>query len=205
MKTTKNIIAVSNTINADQIDITQFNFFRNARLPSLLAAMTLSLSFISSTVNAEATGTQDVKKGYRYIEYKGVANTTGTTNQDASESKDVPKTTGPNSQEPNDSHSAKDSDVKTTDHGGSITNSGANEKGENSAQPVSKPTDGKGKFPSFAQADINNDHYITKDELQNFPYLLQVFDKVDAGSDGKLEDHEYQNLLLETKREGEVR
>jgi len=205
MKTTKNIVAVSNTINADQIDITQFNFFRNARLPSLLAAMTLSLSFISSTVNAEATGTQDVKKGYRYIEYKGVANTTGTTNQDVSESKAVPKTTGPNSQEPNDSHSAKDSDVKTTDHGGATTNSGANEKGENSAQPVSKPTDGKGKFPSFAQADINNDHYITKDELQNFPYLLQVFDKVDAGSDGKLEDHEYQNLLLETKREGEVR
>jgi len=73
------------------------------------------------------------------------------------------------------------------------------------SQPVSKPNDGKGILPTFAQADINKDHYITKDELQNFPYLLQVFDKVDAGKDGKLEDHEYQNLLLETKREGEVR
>jgi hypothetical protein len=205
MKTTKNIVAVSNTRDTDRIDITQFNFLRNARLPSLLAAMTISLSFISSTVNAEATGTQDVKKGYRYIEYKGAANTTGTANQEASESKGVPKTAGPNSQEPNDSHPAMDSDAKTTDHGESITNSGANKNGENTAQPVSKPTDGKGKFPSFAQADINKDHYITKDELQNFPYLLQVFDKVDAGSDGKLEDHEYQNLLLETKREGEVR
>jgi len=41
--------------------------------------------------------------------------------------------------------------------------------------------------------------------LKNFPYLLQVFDKVDAGKDGKLEQHEYQNLEMETKREGEIR
>jgi hypothetical protein len=45
---------------------------------------------------------------------------------------------------------------------------------------------------------------VTKDELKNFPYLLQVFDKVDAGKDGKLEQHEYQNLKMETKREGEI-
>jgi EF hand len=72
-------------------------------------------------------------------------------------------------------------------------------------EPVSKPADGKGKLPTFAQADVNGDHNITKDELQNFPYLLQVFDKVDASHDGKLEQHEYQNLEMETKREGEVK
>ncbi len=61
-----------------------------------------------------------------------------------------------------------------------------------------------GKLPSFAQVDVNGDHYITKDELQNFPELLQVFDKIDAGKDGKLEQHEYQNLEMETIREGEI-
>jgi hypothetical protein len=71
--------------------------------------------------------------------------------------------------------------------------------------PVKKPDDGKGKLPTFAEADVNGDHSVTKKELQNFPYLLQVFDKVDAGHDGKLEQHEYQNLEMETKREGEVR
>lgn len=71
-------------------------------------------------------------------------------------------------------------------------------------EPVIKPADGKGKLPTFAQADNNDDHFVTKLELQNFPYLLQVFDKVDAGNDGRLEQHEYQNLKMETKREGET-
>jgi EF hand len=75
---------------------------------------------------------------------------------------------------------------------------------DNKKDPVSKPADGKGKLPTFAQADVNGDHYITKNELNNFPYLLQVFDKVDAGKDGKLEQHEYQSLKMETKREGEI-
>jgi len=72
-------------------------------------------------------------------------------------------------------------------------------------EPVTKPTDGKGVYPTFSEADIDGDHYITKYELKNYPYLLQVFDKVDAGKDGKLEQHEYQNLEMETKREGEIR
>jgi len=72
-------------------------------------------------------------------------------------------------------------------------------------EPAKKSDDGKGKLPTFEQADINGDHYVTKSELKNFPYLLQVFDKVDAGHDGKLEQHEYQNLEMETKREGEVK
>jgi hypothetical protein len=71
--------------------------------------------------------------------------------------------------------------------------------------PAKKAADGKGNLPTFEQADINGDHLVTKSELQNFPYLLQTFDKVDAGNDGKLEQHEYQNLKMETKREGEVK
>jgi len=79
------------------------------------------------------------------------------------------------------------------------------EKQSTTTEPVKNTDDGKGNLPTFAQADINGDHYVTKDELKNFPFLLQVFDKVDAGHDGKLEQHEYQNLEMETKREGEVK
>ncbi|WP_347989581.1 EF-hand domain-containing protein [Methylomonas sp. AM2-LC] len=68
-----------------------------------------------------------------------------------------------------------------------------------------KLADGNGNLPTFSQADSNGDHYVTKDELQNHPSLLQLFDKVDAGHNGKLEQHEYQNLEMETKREGEVK
>lgn len=75
--------------------------------------------------------------------------------------------------------------------------------------PVKKPERDTGEFPSgeipsFSQVDINGDHYVTKDELKNFPELLRVFDKVDAGKDGRLEQHEFQNLEMETKREGEI-
>jgi len=60
-----------------------------------------------------------------------------------------------------------------------------------------------GTYPTFCQLDVNGDHYVTKDELQNFPELLRVFDKIDAGKDGKLEQHEFANLEMETSREGE--
>lgn len=77
---------------------------------------------------------------------------------------------------------------------------------ENSqVNPAKKSSDGKGNMPTFAQADVNGDHFVTKSELLNFPYLLQTFDKVDAGNDGQLEQHEFQNLKMETKREGEVK
>lgn len=94
---------------------------------------------------------------------------------------------------------------------GSMGNGGQNEKkissgiatiaqnatGDNSkSEPVSRPD--SGKFPEFSQADINADHYVTKEELKNFPYLLETFDHVDAGRDGKLEQHEYENLELQT-------
>ena len=41
-----------------------------------------------------------------------------------------------------------------------------------------------------------------KDELAGYPNLLEYFDKVDAGKTDRLEQHEYQNLVMENKREG---
>ncbi|MDP1663827.1 MAG: hypothetical protein Q8L79_01780 [Methylobacter sp.] len=75
--------------------------------------------------------------------------------------------------------------------------------------PVQRPETGTGEFPSptipsFTEIDVNGDHYVTKDELQNFPELLRVFDKIDAGKDGRLEQHEFANLEMETSREGEI-
>jgi hypothetical protein len=55
--------------------------------------------------------------------------------------------------------------------------------------------------PSFQEADKNGDHYVTKDELQGYPYLLKRFDSVDAGKTGRLEEHEYGNLVMEKSRE----
>ncbi|MGZ4969480.1 MAG: hypothetical protein ACXV8O_13465 [Methylobacter sp.] len=80
---------------------------------------------------------------------------------------------------------------------------------EQKISPVKRPEKDtgefpSGEFPSFSQVDVNGDHNVTKDELKNFPELLRVFDKVDAGKDGKLEQHEFQNLEMETTREGEV-
>lgn len=55
--------------------------------------------------------------------------------------------------------------------------------------------------PSFQEADKNGDHYVTKDELQGYPYLLKRFNSVDAGKTGRLEEHEYGNLIMEKSRE----
>ena len=99
----------------------------------------------------------------------------------------------------------KDSSTEKTAGVENATSGEQNSQIDRKIEPVTKPTDGKGVYPTFSQADIDGDHYITKYELKNYPYLLQVFDKVDAGKDGKLEQHEYQNLEMETKREGEVR
>lgn len=57
------------------------------------------------------------------------------------------------------------------------------------------------KSPAFQQVDKNGDHYVTKDELKDDPFLLKHFDMVDAGKDGKLEEHEYENLIMEKRRE----
>lgn len=55
--------------------------------------------------------------------------------------------------------------------------------------------------PTFQQADKNGDHYVSRDELRDYPVLLKRFDEVDAGKDGKLEEHEYGNLVMEKSRE----
>lgn len=55
--------------------------------------------------------------------------------------------------------------------------------------------------PSFREADKNGDHYVTKDELADYPHLLKRFDEVDAGKTGRLEEHEYGNLVMEKSRE----
>ncbi|MFI3137088.1 MAG: EF-hand domain-containing protein, partial [Methylococcaceae bacterium] len=110
--------------------------------------------------------------------------------------------------EANGAATANKSEEKTSS-GESKAGSAESATTEQKISPVKKSEKDSGEFPSgklpsFAQVDVNGDHYITKDELQNFPELLQVFDKIDAGKDGKLEQHEYQNLEMETIREGEV-
>jgi hypothetical protein len=55
--------------------------------------------------------------------------------------------------------------------------------------------------PSFREADKNGDHYVTKEELRDYPFLLKRFDEVDAGKTGRLEEHEYGNLVMEKSRE----
>lgn len=174
MKIRQTIHEVSNTINTSQLDATNLLLFKTFSLPIWVAvAMSISFGFVTQSVRAENTGTEDVHRGYRYIPFIGVENTSGSASQGMKESSTAP---------------VKESSGQSLQ-----------------IDPVSKPTDGKGVFPTFAQADINGDHYLTKYELKNFPYMLQVFDKVDAGKDGKLEQHEYQNLEMETKREGEIR
>jgi len=53
------------------------------------------------------------------------------------------------------------------------------------------------KSPTFKEVDKNGDHYVTKDELADYPALLRHFDTVDAGKTGKLNEHEYGSLILE--------
>jgi hypothetical protein len=53
------------------------------------------------------------------------------------------------------------------------------------------------KSPPFREVDKDGDHYVTKDELADYPDLLRHFDMVDAGKTGKLNEHEYGSLVLE--------
>jgi len=178
--------------------------------------MITSLGFVTKPVRAENTRTEDAHPGYRYIKPKGVDSTTGSAGQGTNESsaaKDTgAKNTNPEEQvkKPKENAGAATTDLSTKDSSTEkpedakkTTSDDQNAQIDQKAEPVAKPKDGKGAFPTFSQADINGDHYITKDELENYPYLLQVFDQIDAGKDGKLEQHEYQNLEMETKRESQ--
>ena len=219
MKTRKSIHEMSNTIITNPLDVTNRPFFKVFSLPIWLAVvMSISLGFVTKPVRAENTGTEDVHPSYRYIKPEGVATSSGSASQGTKESSAAKETgakkTNPDEQakKPTANTSAATTDLSTKDSstekcaGAEKTTSGdQSSQIDRKMEPVTKPTDGKGVYPTFSQADINGDHYITKDELKNFPYLLQVFDKVDAGKDGKLEQHEYQNLEMETKREGEIR
>ncbi|MGZ5007738.1 MAG: hypothetical protein ACXWFI_08460 [Methylobacter sp.] len=68
-------------------------------------------------------------------------------------------------------------------------------------EPTIEHSSGVKATPPFPEVDKNGDHYVTKDELKDYPYLLEHFDSVDAGKDGKLEEHEYENLYMEKERE----
>jgi hypothetical protein len=70
-----------------------------------------------------------------------------------------------------------------------------------SATPAMGNSEPIKETPPFKDADKNGDHYVTKDELSDYPILLKHFDKVDAGKDGRLEEHEYENLGMEAQKE----
>jgi hypothetical protein len=187
MKTRKTIPEISSTINTDQLDQTTLHFFKTFSLPILLIIIGISLSFVTRPVRAES---EDIKLYYRYVPYEGPGSKAGTVGQ----------------QLPKQSSGASETEAKKVE--GSMSGE-QKPSAESKIAPVKKPERDTGEFPSgefpaFSQVDVNGDHYVTKDELQNFPDLLRVFDKVDAGKDGKLEQHEYVNLEMETKREGEI-
>jgi hypothetical protein len=180
MNTKKTIYEMSKAINTRPLVLTKQPLFNRVYLPIYLTvAISLSLGLVTKPVKAETAGAEDIQH-YRNANTPGIENTAGKGHQSTNVSV------------------SKDSGAKK------ISRSEQDSEITRQTEPVRKSVDGKGALPTFAQADMNGDHYITKDELKNFPYLLQVFDKVDAGKDGKLEQHEYQNLKMETKREGEV-
>lgn len=194
-------------IDMNQLDRTNLHFFKVFSSSVLLVIISIGLSFVSQPVRA---GTENIQLYYRYIPYEGPSTTTGTAGQPSKQSSGASGT------------EAKKTDTgeKKAEAGSQAATAGENTQPSKAPKtecpmsggqklPVKKPEKDTGEFPSgdipsFCQVDVNGDHYVTKDELQNFPELLRVFDKIDAGKDGKLEQHEFQNLEMETKREGEI-
>lgn len=220
MKTEKSIHPMSTTIDSNPLNETIRQLIKFFSLPILLAVvMSISFGFVSKPVRAETTGTEGAHPGYKkYIDPKSLAIkpesvSQGTNESSAATDTDAKKTNpGEQAKTLNENTSATTTDLSTKDpskekcaDAEKTTSGEKNSQIDRKIEPVTKPTDGKGAYPTFSQADVNRDNYITKDELKNYPYLLQVFDKIDAGNDGKLEQHEYQNLKMETKREGEIR
>lgn len=231
MEIKKVINDIPDIIDMNQLDQTNLHFFKIFSLPVWLVIISISLSFVTQSVRA---GTEDINLYYRYVPYEGPASTTGTTGQRPKQSSGASDTeakkTGPTEQAKKPSENigqeskepsaatgtsgqapASGSQAPTTSQSTQQSKEPKTEGSMSGEQksPVKKPEKDtgefpSGEFPSFTQVDINGDHYVTKDELKNFPDLLQVFDKIDAGKDGRLEQHEYQNLEMETKREGEV-
>jgi hypothetical protein len=215
-------------IDMNQLDQINLHFFKVFSLPVWLVIISIGLSFIAQPVRA---GTENIQLYYRYIPYEGPSTTTGTAGQPSKQpsgaSDTEAKKTNTGEKKAEAGQAAKEPSATTGTSGQTPASSGtqAATVGENTQPskgpktecpmsggqkpPVKKPEKDTGEFPSgdipsFCQVDVNGDHYVTKDELQNFPELLRVFDKVDAGKDGRLEQHEFQNLEMETKREGEI-
>jgi hypothetical protein len=114
MKTRKTIHEVSNPINTNQLDVTNLQFFKIFSLPIWLAVvMSISLGFVTKPVKAGNTGTEDVKRNYRYIKPKGVQNPKG-----------IQNTAGSASQGTKESSTAKDTGAKKTNQGEPNTSSG---------------------------------------------------------------------------------
>lgn len=79
---------------------------------------------------------------------------------------------------------------------------GKTESGFQDKKGVTEKSRETRKSPDFQQADKNGDRYVTKQELKkDYPYLLKFFDKVDTGEDGRLEEREYENLIMENERD----
>jgi len=193
MKTNKTIHEMPNVPKTHQLVKQHLPFSDNLCLPFCLAiVMGIGFGFETAPVMAGNSETLDIQ---HYKEPQSVGNAVGKSIQSTKAAN--PENTGQVAKEPS---SEKLAGAEKASSGDSPQQSQTVRK----VEPVIKPADGKGKLPTFAQADTNGDHFVTKLELQNFPYLLQVFDKVDAGNDGQLEQHEYQNLEMETKREGEI-
>jgi len=180
MNTRRPLPQMPNAIRLNQNDETKKKSKESFFLPIGVAiAVSIGLSILTNTVKAETTETVDIQ---HYM--------------NSQQSENAPGKASQNTQQRSMGNNTKIEKSNSSDQ---------SNKMDNTNDPVNKPKDGRGNLPTFAQADVNSDHYITKDELKNFPYLLQVFDKIDAGQDGKLEQHEYQSLKMETKREGEIR
>ncbi|HEY8159743.1 MAG TPA: EF-hand domain-containing protein [Methylobacter sp.] len=216
MKVKKSVYEISDVINMHPLDQTNLNFFKIFSLPVWLVIISISLSFVSNSVRA---GTEDAKFYYRYVPYQGPSSTTGTGSQKPTQP------SGTSGAEAKKAEQATSTGEKGGTTGQSTQQGGQAATGQSTQQanapktecpmsgeqrpPAQRPEKSTGEFPSgtypsFCQVDVNGDHYVTKDELQNFPELLRVFDKVDAGKDGKLEQHEFANLEMETSREGEI-
>ncbi len=219
MKIKKVIHEISDTTNMNRIYLANVYFFKFFSLSIWLIIISICLSFVAKSVRAE---TGDSGLYYRYVPYEGPKSTTGTADQPAKQSSGASDTEAKKASPAEPAKKTEESAGQESKEPSAATGGGGQapalakeqkaecpHKSVTKVPPVGRPEKDtgefpSGEFPSFCKVDVNGDHYITKDELQNFPELLRVFDKVDAGKDGKLEQHEFQNLEMETTREGEV-
>jgi len=67
MKTGKNNHEMSNVINANPLEVTNRQLFKFFSLP-IWVAIAISLGSVTQTARAENTGSEEVQRGYKYIE-----------------------------------------------------------------------------------------------------------------------------------------